>query len=305
MRLKRLNDYDKLNLIRRMFVLMPPYLWLLLFLFVPFLFVLKISFASPVIASPPYTNLVEIADNAIHITLNFGNYLGIFTHGAYVLAFLQSIKIAATTTLICILIGYPITYAIATTKSDRIRNILFMMVILPYWTSFLLRAYSWINILQNNGLINQFLIKLHIIETPIRMIYNNFSLYLGLTYGYLPFFILPLYATLIKLDRTLLEAAYDLGASPVRSFTHITLPLSLPGIFAGALLVFIPCVGEVVIPQVLGGINTLMIGNVIWQEFFVANNWCAAAALAVIMLVLLVVPVVLLQRLQLKQEAKA
>ncbi|MDO8954731.1 MAG: ABC transporter permease subunit [Gammaproteobacteria bacterium] len=298
----RLNDYDKLNFIRRMFVLMPPYLWLLVFLFIPFLFVLKISFAQPIIASPPYTTLLGFSDNTLHLTLNFGNYLSIFTHGAYFIAFVDSIKIAATTTLICILVGYPISYAIAT-SSPKIRNVLFMMVILPYWTSFLLRAYSWINILQNNGIINQFLLKLHIIETPLHMIYNNFSLYLGLTYGYLPFFILPLYATLIKMDGALLEAAYDLGASPIKSFIQITLPLSLSGVLAGALLVFIPCVGEVVIPQVLGGINTLMIGNVIWQEFFVANNWCAAAALAVVMLILLVVPVVLLQRLQLKQEA--
>jgi len=300
----RLNDYDKLNFIRRMFVLMPPYLWLILFLFVPFLFVLKISLASPIIASPPYTTLWSFDNNSVHLTLNFGNYISIFTHGAYFLAFMESIRIAATTTLICILVGYPITYAIVT-SSPKARNILFMAVILPYWTSFLLRAYSWINILQNNGLVNQFLLKFHIINSPLHMIYNNFSLYLGLTYGYLPFFILPLYATLIKMDRTLLEAAYDLGASPAKSFFQITLPLSLSGVLAGALLVFIPCVGEVVIPQVLGGINTLMIGNVIWQQFFVANNWCAAAALAVIMLILLVVPVVILQRLQLKQEAKA
>ncbi|MDF2530173.1 MAG: putrescine transporter permease PotH [Gammaproteobacteria bacterium] len=300
----RLSNYDKLNFIRRMFVLMPPYLWLILFLFIPFLFVLKISFATPVIASPPYTPLLEFSNQAVHLTLNFGNYLIILTHGAFFLAFLESIKIAATTTLICILVGYPITYAIAT-SSPKIRNILFMAVVLPYWTSFLLRAYSWINILQNNGLLNQLLIKAHIIDSPLHLIYNNFSLYLGLTYGYLPFFILPLYATLIKMDRTLLEAAYDLGASPIKSFLQITLPLSLSGILAGALLVFIPCVGEVVIPQLLGGINTLMIGNVIWQEFFVANNWCAAAALAVIMLILLVVPVVMLQRLQLKQGAKA
>jgi putrescine transport system permease protein len=291
---------DKL---RRGLVTAVPYVWFLLLLFVPFLFVLKISLATPELASPPYSPLITFAaDHTVNITLKLGNYVFLLSHSAFAMAFLQSIKLALLTTALCILIGYPMAYAIAVSNPRR-RNFLFAMVILPYWTSFLLRTYAWINILQNNGIINSFLMKLHLIDTPIHMLYTNFSVALGLLYGYLPFFILPLYATLIKLDKTLLEAAADLGCRPWKAFLTITLPLSLPGVFAGALLVFIPAVGEVVIPQILGGLNTLMIGNVIWQEFFVANNWCVAAALSVIMLVLLVIPVVMLQRIQSKRES--
>lgn len=295
--------YNKLNTLRKIALIIPPYAWFFIFLFIPFLFVLKISFAQSVIASPPYTNLVDFSNHSMQILLNFGNYIFLFAHDAYFLAYLSSIKISFFTTVLCILLGYPIAYAIAV-ADPKYRNILFILVILPYWTSFLLRAYAWINVLQNYGLINQMLMHFHITETPIHMIYNNFSLYLGLVYGYLPFFILPLYATLVKMDRSLLEAAHDLGAPPLKAFFKITVPLSLSGVYAGALLVFIPCVGEVVIPQVLGGINTVMIGNVIWQEFFSANNWCIAAALAVIMLLVLVLPLVWLQRIQLKSEIK-
>lgn len=296
-----ISHYQKSALLRKCFVIVPPYAWLVFFLFLPFLCVLKISFAQSIVASPPYTSLVTFSNHIMQIFLNFGNYAFIFSHQAFFVAYLSSIKVAFITTLLCILTGYPIAYAIVV-SAPKYRNFLFMLVILPYWTSFLLRAYAWINILQINGLINQLLIYLHIITTPLHMIYNSFSLYLGLLYGYLPFFILPLYATLVKMDRTLLEAAYDLGAKPWTSFFKITLPLSMPGVLAGALLTFIPCVGEVVIPQILGGINTVMIGNVIWQEFFSANNWCIAAALAVIMLLLLVFPLVWLQRIQLKSE---
>lgn len=295
--------YNKVNLLRRLIVIVPPYAWFFLFLFIPVLFVLKISFSETVIASPPYTDLIHFNNHAMQILVNFSNYTVLFQDNAYFLAYLSSIKISFVTTLLCVVTGYPIAYAIAVAPS-KYRNILFMLVILPYWTSFLLRAYAWINILQNNGIINQLLMHLHIIDVPVRMMYNNFSLYLGMVYGYLPFFILPVYATLVKMDRSLLEAAYDLGASPLKAFVKITLPLSLPGICAGALLVFIPCVGEVVIPQILGGINTVMIGNVIWQEFFSANNWCIAAALAVVMLLVLVLPLVCLQRIQLKSEIK-
>ncbi len=295
--------YNKLNFLRKLIVIIPPYAWFLLFLFIPVLFVLKISFAQSVIASPPYSDLAHFTHDSMQVTLNFSNYIFLFQHNAYFLAYFSSIKIAFFTTLLCVLVGYPIAYAIAV-SNPKYRNILFMLVILPYWTSFLLRAYAWINILQNYGLINQILMDLHITDTPIRMMYNSFSLYLGMVYGYLPFFILPLYATLVKMDRSLLEAAYDLGASPIKAFFKITVPLSLPGVFAGALLVFIPSVGEVVIPQILGGINTVMIGNVIWQEFFSANNWCIAAALAMIMLLVLVFPLVQLQRIQLKSEIK-
>ncbi len=297
------EHYNKRNKIRRALVIVPPYLWFVIFLFIPFLAVIKISFAQSVIASPPYTQLLQYNNYTANITLNFGNYHFIFTHGAFLIAYLSSIKVAFITTLLCILTGYPIAYAIAVSK-PRIRNFLFLLIILPYWTSFLLRAYAWINILQINGLANQLLLHLHIISVPLRMIYDPFSLYLGMLYGYLPFFILPLYVNLVKMDRSYIEAAYDLGARPMVTFFRVTLPLSMPGVLSGALLVFIPSVGEVVIPQILGGMNTVMIGNVIWQEFFTANNWCVAAGLAILMMLVLVFPLVWLQKIQLKSETK-
>ena len=298
-------NFTSLNLTdsqwRRLLVIGIPAIWLLCFLLLPFLFTLKMSVAETILATPPYTPLITFKHHAIEILIELNNYLFVLTHGSIFLAFLSSVRIAFFTTLMCVLIGYPLAYAIAN-SSPRAQSVLFLMVILPYWTSFLLRAYAWIILLQNNGIINQLLQKLHITQVPVRMIYNDFSVYIGLLYGYLPFFVLPLYATLIKLDRDVLEAAYDLGSPPWRAFLKVTLPLSLPGVIAGALLVFIPCVGEVVIPQILGGINTLMIGNVIWQEFFIGNNWGLAAALAIMMLILLVVPVVWLQRLQHKRS---
>jgi putrescine transport system permease protein len=285
---------------RRLFVIGIPTVWLVCFLLLPFLFTLKMSVAETILASPPYTPLVTFEHHAVQIIIELNNYIFVLTHASIFLAFLSSVKIAFFTTLMCVLIGYPLAYAIAN-SAPRMQSVLFLMVILPYWTSFLLRAYAWIILLQNNGVVNQLLQKLGITHMPIRMIYNDFSVYLGLLYGYLPFFILPLYATLVKLDRDVLEAAYDLGCPPWRAFLKITLPLSWSGVVAGALLVFIPCVGEVVVPQILGGVNTLMIGNVIWQEFFIGNNWGVAAALAIVMLLLLVVPVVWLQRIQQKR----
>ncbi len=296
--LNSLNLTD--NQWRRLVVVGIPSVWLFCFLLLPFLFTLKMSVAESILASPPYTPLVTLSGNAIHILIELNNYIFVLAHGSIFLAFLSSVKIAFFTTIMCVLIGYPLAYAIAN-SSPKVQSVLFLMVILPYWTSFLLRAYAWIILLQNNGVVNQLLQALGITHMPIRMIYNDFSVYIGLLYGYLPFFVLPLYATLIKLDRDVLEAAYDLGCPPWRAFLKITLPLSWSGVIAGALLVFIPCVGEVVVPQILGGVNTLMIGNVIWQEFFIGNNWGVAAALAIIMLILLVVPVVWLQRLQQKR----
>ena len=237
------------------------------------------------------------------LSLNLKNYWFIIAHSGFYIALISSLKIALVTTICCFLIGYPMTYAIVK-SSPKIRPILFMLVILPYWTSFLLRAYAWINILQNHGIVNNVLMDLHITSHPIHMVYTNFSVYIGLIYGYLPYFILPLYASLLKMDNTYLEAASDLGCRPFKSFITITLPLTWPGIVAGCLLVFIPAVGEVVIPQVLGGLNTLMIGNIVWEEFFIANNWCIAAALAVVMLVILLIPVIWLQRIN-RREARS
>lgn len=278
-------------------VLFAPYAWLLVFLFLPFLFTLKMSLAHNVLGNPPFTSLLSFSHDLLQIQLYFDNYLFIFSHNLALLAFISSIKIALMTTGLCVLIGYPMAYAIAH-ADEKWQKILFLLIILPYWTSFLLRAYAWIILLQNNGLVNQFLQWTGLTHSPIRMIYNDFSLCVGLVYGYLPFFILPLYAVLVKLDSDLLEAAYDLGSKPWHAFLKITLPLSLPGVLAGALLVFIPCVGEVVTPQILGGSNTFMIGNVIWDEFFIGNNWGVAAALSIVMLIILVAPCLWLQKIQ-------
>ena len=291
---------SKFNLGRKA-VIGIPFLWLSIFLMLPFLFLFKISFAEAVIASPPFTELVHFKNDIFTLALDFKNYIFVVTHTGFFVAFLNSIQMAASTMVMCILIGYPMAYAIAR-STPKVRNILLIFIILPYWTSFLIRAYAWINLLQMTGIINQVLLKLGIIHIPLHLLYNNFSVRIGLLYGYLPYFILPLYATLAKLDYTLTEAALDLGARPFRTFLSITLPLSFPGILVGALLVFIPTVGEVVIPQILGGLQTPMIGNVIWQEFFVANDWCVASSLAIIMLAILLLPIFFLLKIQAKME---
>lgn len=289
---------------RRRFVIGVPTIWFVVFLVIPFLYVLKISFAQSILAQPPFTSLTHVENGTLNIALHFGNYLQLIGDSGLWYALFSSLRLAFIATLLCIVIGYPLAYALTLCK-PKVRNILFLMLVLPYWTSFLLRAYAWINILQTNGLVNNFLIHIGLIHTPIRMIYTNFSVGLGLVYGYLPYFILPVYASLLKFDATLIEAASDLGAKPWVSFFRITIPLSLPGILAGSLLVFIPAVGEVVIPQVLGGLNTLLVGNIIWQQFFSANNWCVASALSVIMLIILVLPIVWLQRIESKRGAMA
>ena len=278
-----------------------PFLWLLLFFLLPFAIVLKISFAEYAIAIPPYTDLIEWGEDAmVAIKLNLGNFQFLIEDDLYWSAYLNSAKIALISTVFCLLIGYPMAYAIARSSPTN-RNILLMLVILPFWTSFLLRVYAWMGILQNNGLINNILIGLGIIDKPIVMMQTDFAVYLGIVYSYLPFMILPLYANLEKLDGTLLEAAYDLGCKPFKAFLHITLPLSLPGIIAGSMLVFIPAVGEFVIPSLLGGPDTLMIGKVLWSEFFRNRDWPVASAVAIAMLIFLVVPIMLFQHFQNRQ----
>lgn len=294
-----MRKFSLIDQLRRRSVIGLPMLWFVLFLFLPILFVLKISFSHSIFGNPPFTSLLTYKHGIVHILISFENYWTVITHSVFLWAFLSSLKFAAITTVLCILIGYPIAYAL-TRVSPRWRHVLFLMVILPYWTSFLLRAYAWTILLQNHGVINELLLHLGIIHHPIRMIYTNFSMTIGLVYGYLPYFILPLYATLQKMDTSLIEAAQDLGARPIVAFFKVTVPLSLPGILAGGLLVFIPSTGEVVIPQVLGGIHTLMIGNLIWQEFFIADNWPLACALSIVMLVVLMLPIIWFERLQLK-----
>jgi putrescine transport system permease protein len=288
----------KWGLTGRTLVIAVPYLWLLLFFLVPFIIVLKIAFSETQIAMPPYQPLVQwVGDKAVSFTLNFGNFLFLLEDNLYWKAFLNSLKVAGISTFFCLLIGYPMAYAIARADSTK-RNILLMMVILPFWTSFLLRVYAWIGILKNNGLINNFLLWTGVIDQPIVMLQTDFAIYVGIVYSYLPFMILPLYSNLEKMDLTLLEAAQDLGCGPFKAFMKITLPLSLSGILAGSMLVFIPAVGEFVIPTLLGGPESLMIGKVLWTEFFNNRDWPVASAVAIALLIFLVVPIVYFQRLQ-------
>ena len=290
-------DYKPLFQHGRRLIIAVPYLWLLLFFLIPFVIVLKISFANSAIAIPPYTALYNFKDGVIQVTLDFGNYLFLLGDDLYALAYLGSIKIAAISTLLCLLIGYPMAYAIARAR-PTLRNTFLMLIIIPYWTSFLIRVYAWMGILNTNGLLNDTLLKLGLIDHPLHIMYTQFAVYLGMVYAYLPFMILPLYANLVRHDPSLLEAALDLGARPWKAFFTITLPLSKGGVIAGSLLVFIPAVGEFVIPELLGGPSTLMIGRVVWNEFFANHDWPTASAVAIVMLAILLVPIVLFHRYQ-------
>jgi putrescine transport system permease protein len=284
----------------RWLVIVPPYVWMLVFFAIPFLIVLQISFAKPIIASPPYTALISNIANEINMTLNLNNYKALFEDGKYLGAYTNSLKIAGISTLLCLLIGYPMAYAI-TKLSSTTRSIALMLVILPSWTSFLIRIYAWIGILKDSGFLNNFLMRIGLIDEPIKILYTPTAIYIGIVYAYLPFMVLPLYANLVKHDNRLIEAAYDLGAKPLQAFFKITVPLSFAGIVAGCMLVFIPAVGEFVIPELLGGPSTKMIGKVLWEEYFTANDWPRASSIAIIMLVLLVVPIMIFHRYQSRQ----
>jgi putrescine transport system permease protein len=280
------------------FVIAVPYVWLLLFFLVPFIIVLKISFSEVRLAMPPYAPFFEwVGEQALEIKLNLANYAFLFTDDLYVSSYLYSIKVAAVSSLWCLAIGYPMAYAIAR-SAPTWRNIFLLLIILPFWTSFLLRVYAWIGLLKNNGVINNVLMALGVIDEPIVMMQTDFAVYVGIVYSYLPFMILPLYSNLEKHDPTLLEAAADLGAKPVTSFLRITLPQSMDGITAGLLLVFIPAVGEFVIPSLLGRTDQLMIGRVLSDEFFANRDWPVASSVAILMLLLLVGPIMLFQRYQ-------
>lgn len=278
-------------------VIAAPYLWLLLFFAVPFAIILMISFARTQVGSPPYTWLLEYVDGAFSLKLNLGSYVTLVKDSQYVLAYLSSIKIAVIATLLTLLIGYPMAYVISR-MSPAARNVAMMLVVLPSWTSFLIRVYAWIGILDRNGLLDQLLQKIGITDAPLNLLYTPTAAYIGIVYCYLPFMVLPLYANLVKLDHRLLEAAYDLGAKPWQAFLKITLPLSRGGIIAGCMLVMIPAVGEFVIPEMLGGPDTLMIGRVLWGEFFNNRDWPTASAVAVVMLLLLLLPILWFNRAQ-------
>jgi putrescine transport system permease protein len=287
----------------RTLVVAVPWLWLFLFFLVPFAIVLKIAFAEAILAMPPYTALIEWIDgHVLALRVDVENFMFLFEDDLYWRAYLYSVKVAAISTVLCLLIGYPMAYGIARARPDR-RNLYLLLIILPFWTSFLLRVYAWIGLLQHNGLFNTVLLKLGIIDQPLVMLQTDFALYLGIVYSYLPFMILPLYANLERHDVTLLEAAEDLGARPWKAFLKITLPLSVPGIVAGSMLVFIPAVGEFVIPALLGGPDSLMIGRVLWDEFFANRDWPLASAVAIALLLLLVIPIMYFQRIQGREAA--
>jgi putrescine transport system permease protein len=272
-----------------------PLVWLILLFLLPFLIVLKLSFSETRLAIPPYAPLLEWLNGLPHPALHFSNYTFLFTDPLYISAYLYSLRVAAVSTLLCLLLGYPMAYVIARATSAW-RSVLLMLVVLPFWTSFLLRVYAWIGLLKHNGVINNLLMYLGIIHQPLTMLQTDFAVYVGIVYSYLPFMILPLYANLEKHDGALLEAASDLGARPFTAFLRVTLPQSLPGVIAGSLLVFIPAVGEYVVPSLLGRTDQLMIGRVLSDEFFENRDWPLSSAVAILMLLLLVVPIMLFQR---------
>jgi putrescine transport system permease protein len=281
-------------------VIAVPYFWLLLFFAIPFLIVLKISFAKLAIAQPPYTPILEYVKDEVLLKLNLTNYKVLFSDSQYLLAYASSLKIAAISTALTLLIGYPMAYVISR-LTPAARNVAMMLIVLPSWTSFLIRVYAWIGILDSNGLLNGLLLKIGLIDQPLRILNTPTAAYIGIVYCYLPFMVLPLYSNLIKLDNRLLEAAYDLGARPWKAFLKVTLPMSRSGIIAGCMLVMIPAVGEFVIPEMLGGPDTLMIGRVLWSEFFNNRDWPVASAVAIVMLIMLLIPILIFNRVQQKE----
>jgi len=283
----------------RSFAVMVPYVWLLVFFLAPFLIVFRISFSEIRIAMPPYAPIFERIGEAVNFNFWITNYTQLLEDALYWKSYLNSLEIAGLSTLITLMIGYPIAYGMA--RAPRKWQLtLLMMIILPFWTSFLIRVYAWIGILKNEGFLNHLLLWLGLIDQPLHLLHTNFAVYVGIVYSYLPFMVLPLYANLEKLDHSLLEAAADLGCHPLKAFWKVTFPLSIPAVIAGCFLVFIPAVGEFVIPDLLGGSSTLMIGKTLWTEFFNNRNWPLSSAVAVVLLLMLVVPIVMFQRYQIR-----
>jgi len=285
---------------RRAALILVPYLWLLALFLVPFLIVFKISLSDIALAIPPYTPTLDLSEGWQGIRdfvsrLDFENFVFLTTDDLYWRAYLSSVQIALIATVLTLLVGYPIAYGMASAP-DHWRPTLMMLVILPFWTSFLIRVYSWMGILSTEGYLNQVLLGLGMISSPLTILNTNTAVYIGIVYTYMPFMILPIYSTLERMDGSLLEAAEDLGCSRIKAFWLITVPLSKSGIIAGCFLVFIPTVGEFVIPALLGGSDTLMIGKVLWEEFFNNRDWPVASAVAIVLLLILVIPIVLFQR---------
>ncbi len=279
-----------------------PYLWLLVFFLAPFFIVFKISLSEVAIAIPPYRPVFDLSEGLDVLwekarALSFGNYVWLTEDDLYWKSYLSSLRIAAISTLIALLIGYPLAYAMALAPA-AMRPILLALVILPFWTSFLIRVYAWIGILKREGLLNATLLNFGVISEPLTILNTDIAVIIGIVYSYLPFMVLPLYANLERMDHRLIEAARDLGCTRVKAFWLVTAPLSLPGIVAGSFLVFIPAVGEFVIPDLLGGSETLMIGRTLWSEFFANRDWPVASAVAIVLLAVLILPIVFFQRHQ-------
>ncbi len=291
---------------RRFLVVAIPYLWLIALFLVPFAIVLKISLSDTALARPPYLPQFDLAAGwagfrTFFSGLDLENFVFLTTDALYWKAYLSSLRIAVFSTLLALVAGYPIAYAMAR-ATDRWRPTLLMLVILPFWTSFLIRVYSWMGILSQEGYLNQLLLGLGLISDPLTVLNTNTAVYIGIVYTYLPFMVLPIYASLGRMDESLIEAAEDLGCSRLKAFWLVTFPLSRPGIIAGCFLVFIPTIGEFVIPSLLGGSGTLMIGKVLWEEFFSNRDWPVASAVAIVLLLILIVPIILFQRNEQRQR---
>ncbi|RCS25166.1 ABC transporter permease subunit [Phyllobacterium salinisoli] len=287
-------------------VIAVPYLWLFLFFLVPFFIVVKISLSQVAMAIPAYQPAFDLSQGfAANFEklkqLSIDNYRWLLDDALYFKAYLSSLFIAGVSTVLTLIVGYPLAYGMARAPST-LRPTLLMLVILPFWTSFLIRVYAWIGILKPEGLLNQFLMWAHVIDTPLTILNTNTAVFIGIVYSYLPFMVLPIYSALEKMDYSLVEAAQDLGSPPLAAFWKITFPLSLPGVIAGSFLVFIPAMGEFVIPDLLGGSQTLMIGKTLWSEFFSNRDWPVSSAVAVVLLVILIVPIVLFQRAQVRAQ---
>lgn len=291
---------------RRLVVLI-PYLWLAIFFLLPFLIVAKISLSQVALAQPPYLPVIDLGEGLVAAfeaarQFAFDNYELIASDPIYLFSYLKSLEVALVSTALLLLLGFPIAYGIARAPRGW-QPVLFILVVLPFWTSFLIRVYAWMNILQRDGLFNQVLLAAGLVDEPVSWLASDTAIYIGMVYSYLPFMVLPIYATLEKMDDTLLEAAADLGCPRWRAFWLVTLPLAMPGVIAGALLCFIPILGEFVIPDLLGGSGTLMIGQSLWTEFFSNKDWPVASAIAIVLLALLMIPILIYQHAQARQLA--
>ncbi|OJX12012.1 MAG: putrescine ABC transporter permease PotH [Caedibacter sp. 37-49] len=303
MNLENLKNYFE-RIFGKAILIAVPYGWHIVFFFIPLLIVFGLSFSDSIVGAPPFASIISWVDESfLQIRLNLWNYQLLKEDSLYLSGYVESLRIAGLATFFCLLIGYPIAYGISRVNA-KTRIILLLLVILPFWTSFLIRVYAWIGLLNYHGIINNFLLDLKIISQPLPLNNNKFSVCLGIVYSYLPFMILPLYSALEKIDYQILEAAYDLGCKPARAFWTITVPLSMKGIIAGSMLVFIPAVGEFVIPELLGGPDTIMIGKILWTEFFTNRDWPVAAALAMAMLILLVLPIIGFQKFTMQPQEK-